>query len=467
MSETNSDFLAQMEAYLEAQQATMVSELERLIRIPSISQKKAHWPDTRRVLEAVSEIVAQYGFVSEILETPGCPAFVATLEIDPERPWILVYNHMDVQPAAEPQWRSEPFEPLQKDGRIYGRGSTDDKGPALTTLHAIDFLHRQGLPMPNVQIVYETEEESGSRHFGYVLDQYREKFKTPASILVSDTIFEGEHPAITYRLKGLMEAEAELVTGSQDLHSGMVGGAAVNPLNILIQALSRCVDAQGKVTIPGVQEDLPEISELERATLRQTAEIFDLQKLMADTGGASFYSQDALELLERIWVRPTFEVHGFEGVQTEPDVIKTALPYAVKAKLTLRLVAEQDPERVFQQLQSCLQAVDERIQLHKRGAVRGCLSEVDNVFMQEAVKACNAGFGRPPVFVGSGGTIGALPEFQRVFPQAPLVLIAQSLMSDGYHAPNENFQLTQIRHGFKTMAHYLTQIAGLRESHRK
>ena len=411
----SSEKLSQMEAYLESHQETMVQELMRLIRIPSISQMKAHWPDTQKVLEAVSEIVTQYGFKPQILQTPGCPAFIATLEVDATRPWLIVYNHMDVQPAGEPQWRTEPFEPVLKDGRIYGRGSTDDKGPALTTLHAIHFLHQQGYPLPNIQLIYETEEEHGSTHFGQFLDEHKDKIKAPASILVSDTIFEGEHPAITYRLKGLMEAEAELVTGSQDNHSGMVGGAVMNPLNVLINALSQCVDAQGNVIIPGVQDELLPISEAEKETLARTADLFDLEKMVADTGGAIMYSDDAQELLERIWVRPTFEVHGFEGVQTLPDVIKTALPYAVKAKITMRLVAGQEPQRVFEQLQQCLQAVNPKIKLKLRGGVKGCLSPVDNVFMQKAEWACREGFEREPVFVGSGGTIGALPEFERVF----------------------------------------------------
>lgn len=458
------DKLQQMDAYLEQEQDTMVAELMRLIRIPSISQMKAHWPDTQKVLELMSEIVGQYGFKPEIIQTPGCPAFIATLEVDPQRPWLIVYNHMDVQPAEEPQWKTEPFEPVLTDGRIYGRGSTDDKGPALTTLHAIHFLHTQGYPLPNIQLVYETEEEHGSTHFGQFLDENRARLQTPASILVSDTIFEGEHPAITYRLKGLLEAEAELVTGSQDNHSGMVGGAVMNPLNVLISALSRCVDAQGKVIIPGVQEELPEVSQAEKDTLARTAQLFDLEKMVADTGGAVMYSDEAQELLERIWVRPTFEVHGFEGVQTAPDVIKTALPYAVKAKITLRLVAGQEPQRVFEQLQACLQAVNPRIKLKFRGGVKGCLSPVDNIFMQKAQWACREGFEREPVFVGSGGTIGALPEFERVFPDAPLVLIAQSLMSDGYHAPNENFQIAQLRNGFKTMCHYLSAIADIKSA---
>ncbi|HEY9839626.1 MAG: M20/M25/M40 family metallo-hydrolase [Candidatus Sericytochromatia bacterium] len=462
MPENTASLAEQLKAYLQQHQETIIAQLMELVRIPSISARKEHASDCRRVLDKMAELVGGYGFTPEIFETPGNPVLVATLETDAARPWLLIYNHMDVQPAAEPQWLTAPFEPVLKDGRIYGRGSTDDKGPALTALHAVHCLHAAGLSLPNIQLIYETEEEIGSTHFGWFLDQHRERIQSPASILVSDTIFEGDHPALSYRLRGLLRAEAELVTGTQDLHSGMVGGAAVNPLNLLIRALAQCVDGEGRITIPGVSEELPPVSAAESQELEKTVAIFDRAKLIEDTGGAKLYSDEARDLLERIWLQPTFEVHGFEGVQTEVGVIKTALPYAVKAKLTMRLVAGQDPIRVAQQLEAHLKSVHPDIHLTVKSGVKGCFSEVDNAFILEAVAACEAGFGQAPVFVGSGGTIGALPEFQRIYPDAPLVLIAQSLMSDGYHAPNENFRLSQIQAGFTTMGHYLSRIASLR-----
>lgn len=450
-----SDFQSQLNTYVQAHTGTALEELKTLMRIPSISHMLAHAPDCQKVLEAMGEIVSQYGFTYEICHTDGLPCFIATLETDPALPWVMVYNHMDVQPAAEPQWVSEPFEPLVKDGRIYGRGSTDDKGPALTTLHAIHFLKSQGHALPNIQLVYETEEESGSEHFGQFLDRYKDKLHTPQSILVSDTIFEGDFPAITYRLKGLLEAEVELKSGTQDLHSGLFGGVAENPLSILIQALATCVNLQGQVTVPGVMDSVVEVSDAELEQIQRVAAHFDFDKLVADSGQAAFYSKEPVEILKRIWTQPTFEVHGFEGVQTQPDVIKTALPYHVKAKLTMRLVAGQDPKQVFEALSTHLKSFHPRIEVHNRGLLSGCMTDITHPIMEKAIAACEAGFGKAPLFVGSGGTIGALPEFQRVFPEAPIVLIAQSLMSDGYHAPNENFRISQIEAGMKTMAHYL------------
>lgn len=451
------DFSSALEHYQANQLETLIQQVMDLVKIPSISKLPAHAADCRRVLEAMEGILQPLGFSVEIVSTPGLPVLVGWLETDPQAPWVTIYNHLDVQPAEEPQWVSAPFEPLIQDERIYGRGSTDDKGPALTTVHAIAFLRAQGYALPNIQLIYETEEESGSEHFGWFLDQLAGRLKTPQSILVSDTIFEGDHPALTYRLRGLLEAEAELISGSQDQHSGMVGGVVENPLNILIRALATCVDAKGNVTIPGVS--VPALSSEERAALEKAAAVFDLERLRRDTQGARFYSEDAREILERIWCRPTFEVHGFEGVQTTPGVIKTALPYQVKAKLTLRLMAEQDPAQVLAALEKHLQATHPAIRVHDRGQLLGCRTALDAPPMRLAAQACAYGFGKAPLMVGSGGTIGALPHFQRVFPQAPLVLIAQSLMSDAYHGPNENFRFSQMRNGMRTMAAYLHALA--------
>lgn len=451
------DFSSALQQYQATHLDTLIQQLIELVKIPSISKLPAHAQDCWRVLEAMRDILCPLGFKVDIVATPGLPVLVAWLETNPHAPWITVYNHLDVQPAEEPQWLSAPFEPVIQDERIYGRGTTDDKGPALTIVHSIAFLRSQGYHLPNIQLIYETEEESGSEHFGWFLEHMAERLKTPQSILVSDTIFEGDYPALTYRLRGLLEAEAELISGSQDQHSGMVGGVVENPLNILIQALATCVDVKGNVTIPGV--DTPALTVDEQAALAKTAAVFDLKRLRQDTQGARFYTETPREILERIWYRPTFEVHGFEGVQTTPGVIKTALPYQVKAKLTLRLPAEQDPAQVLVALEKHLQATHPAIRVHDRGQLLGCKTDLHAAPMRLAAQACEYGFGQAPLLVGSGGTIGALVHFQRFFPQAPLVLIAQSLMSDAYHGPNENFRFSQMRRGMATMAAYLYALA--------
>lgn len=451
------DFDQLIEDYIEQALPTFQEQLIELIKIPSISNDPDHKDDTYKILEAIGEIIKGYGFQTNIIETKGNPCFVATLETDPTKPWLMVYNHMDVQPAKEPQWVSEPFTPLVDNGKIIGRGSTDDKGPALTILHAINFLKENGFDMPNIQVVYETEEEIGSLNFGSFLDDNQALLKKPESILVSDTIFEGTSPAITYQLKGMQRADLELTTGTKDVHSGMIGGVVKNPLNILINALAKCVDQTGNILIPGFYDDIHPISEQEQQALEEVAEQMNYNKLKEDSGQASFYSDNPLDIIMRMWKKPTFEVHGFEGVQSGHGT-KSSLPYSVKAKLSMRLVPGQVPEKIMKNLEDFIHSIDPDINIINKGGTRATVSPIDNIFMEKASRACEYGFGKKSLFVGCGGTIGSIPEFQRVYPETPIVLLAQSLMSDGYHAPNEHFQLSQARNGIKTMAKYMNSL---------
>lgn len=452
---------AALNDYVTAHLPHYTQQLCDLIRIPSISQRTEHAPDTQKVLEAINHIVSGYGFKGQILQTRGLPAYTAILESGAEQPWVYIYNHMDVQPADEPQWQTKPFDPVIEGDQIFGRGSTDDKGPALSIIHALHFLKQQGLALPNIRLLYETEEEIGSPHFGECLDQYSTHWAKPTSILVSDTIFEGDYPAITYQLRGLLQAQLELTTGSKDLHSGIFGGAVCNPLNILVNALAQCVDSQGKVLIPGFYEGIRTVQGRELSALQAVSAQFNIEKFQQDAGGGELYTDSSLDLLQRLWTLPTFEIHGFVGGQSQPGPAKSALPYQVSAKLTMRLVPGQNPADILAKLKAHLQQIDPRIQVTGKGGVPAATTDLDNPFMAQAKAACEYGFGLPALFVGGGGTIGSIPEFQRVFPEAPIVLLAQSLLSDGYHAPNENFRLSQARNGMKTMAYYLHHIANL------
>jgi len=431
------------------------SQLGEMVSIPSISAREENRKDCFRMLEWVGAFTESMGLKPRIVETKGHPAFVASLENDPSLPWITLYNHMDVQPADEPQWVTSPFEPILEETRVIGRGSTDDKGPALSILHAIKFLKDNNIPFPNVQVVYETEEEIGSPFFGQFLDDNQDLLKNPQSILVSDTIFEGENPAITYKLKGMVRMEIELKTGSKDLHSGIFGNGVVNPVSLLIHALGTCTDRDGKIQIEGVMKDVKELTQRELTELAKVAQAFDLEKFRNDSGGATLYTSDPKEILSRTWHEPTFEIHGFEGAQWEPGVLKSAIPYHVKAKVSMRLVPGQEPDQVVQAVQEHLKKFHPDIVVHSLGGQKASFTPLSEAIFESAIEACNYGFGRKPLFVGCGGTIGAIPQFQRVYPKAPVVLIAQSLMSDGYHAPNEEFQLIQGERGIATMAKYI------------
>lgn len=467
------DYQNKLDEYIDHNFNTYIEQLKRLIRIPSISQMPdKHKNDLYNVLDEVSEILKLYGFENQIVDKPGFPCLISNLEIDKDKPWVTIYNHMDVQPAKEPQWeQKDPFEPIVKSDRIIARGSTDDKGPALSIIHAINFLKVNKLEMPNIQIIYETEEEIGSPNFGKFLEQNKDLIKNSESVLVSDTIFEGDHPAITYKLKGVVRANIYLKTGDNDLHSGMMGGAISNPFNILSHALSTSVDKIGNVTIENFFDNIPKMTQKEKEELQKVAKVFDLDKFHKDSNGAHLNSNKSDEILEKLWYKPTFEVHGFAGGQSEEynennDLkrtnIKTAIPYEALAKITMRLVSGISKEEAIEKLEKHLKKVNSNFIVESYGGAEAFGTEIDNSFMEKARNACNIGFGKKALFVGSGGTIGAVPQFQKFFSNKPIVLIAQSLMSDNYHGPNENFKFEQARKGIKTISNYLNEIANER-----
>ena len=327
----------QLNEYIKANIPIYKEQLKSLIEIPSISQDKNHHSDLHKVLQKAESILKEIGFTSEIIETKGNPVLLAKLELNKNKPWITIYNHMDVQPANEPQWETNPFEAIEKDNKIYGRGSTDDKGPALTIIHAINFLKQNKLDIPNIQIIYETEEEIGSKNFKEFLD--KANLENPESILISDTIFEGNTPAITYKLRGLVRAIVKLKTHEKDLHSGVYGGIAMNPFNILSQALGNCLDKEGKIKIPGFYDDvikpgMDEIQELAK----------DEEEMQYE---GDLYTKDKMKIINAIH-NPTFEIHEYYGGQSnENQGIKTAIPYEAYAKISMRIVPDQNPKNVI------------------------------------------------------------------------------------------------------------------------
>jgi len=425
---------------------TYTKELIDLVKIPSISQGNKNKKDIRNVLNEISKITKKYNFKTKIIETKGNPVFVGTLEIDQKKPWLTIYTHLDVQPAKEKEWKTDPFKPVVKQGKLIGRGSTDDKGPALTVIHAINFLKKNNYELPNIQLIYETEEEIGSPNFGSFLK--KNKLKTPNSVLISDTLFEGKNPTLTYRLRGMQRLELELETGKKELHSGVLGNAVKNPLNILINVLSKCVDEKRNVLIPGFYDNIKNPKEKELKNLRKVAKKFNLKQFKDDTK-AELYTKNPLELLLSMWFKPSFEIHGFEGVQYDPNIIKTSIPNKVKAKITMRLVPGQKPKAIINKLQKHVKKIHPKIKVISLDSVEASITNINNKFMAKAKEACKYGFGLEPLFVGTGGTIGSVFHFQKIY-NKPIILIAQSLLSDGYHAPNEHFKLKQAQKGMRT-----------------
>jgi len=457
---THMTFERNLQQYLEKNMSNYVGQLIELVSIPSVSADQQHRADLQRVAKKAAGILEQQGFRTQIAPNHGFPVVIGTLEHDPQVPWLTIYNHMDVQPTKAEEWEFDPFTPALADEAVRGRGATDDKGPALAVLYAVNFLRLYNYPMPNIQVIYETEEESGSLHFEKFFDENRDVIKSPQSVLVCDTVFMGDKPTITYSLRGVIQGELNLKTADKRAHSGFFGGVAVNPLTTLFSAVASCFNSTtGEVTIPGI--DIACDPELVSRTTN-AASNFDLREHLAQPGCRLVHSRDPADALLRIWNKPTFEVHGIRGGYNDDEPAATAIPHEASVKFTMRITSGLDPTYVLNRLQEHVKKICMAIEVKGTG-LPAVIVPLKSEFMEKAVEACEYGFGQQPVFVGCGGAIGALVTLQQGFPSTPIVMIALSKVSDGYHAPNEKFELAQARAGIKTIAHYIHSVARMRQ----
>src|SRR5438046_2965143 len=333
-----------IDRYIEATRPEFEAKLREWVEIPTISAEPEHKPDIERGADAAVQYLRSLGAEAEKSPTPGNPVVVGKLITAGGRPTVTIYNHLDVQPANEPQWQRAPFV-FHKDGdRYVGRGSTDDKGPALTALFGARYAVEHQTPV-NIQFIWELEEEIGSPNVEHFMKQKAGNLATD-SIVVSDTIWIARgKPAVAYGLRGLAPMRLILETGTKDVHSGVTGGAARNPITELCQLISECYDARkGQVRMPGFYDDVARLSKSEidnflasGFTVKQFKRAHELKKMREG---------DEAEISSRLWARPTFEVHGIVGGYTGPGV-KTAIPYRAEAKISMRLVPNQDPDKIL------------------------------------------------------------------------------------------------------------------------
>ncbi len=438
-------------------------KLTDLVRIQSISQEPGHDQELLTVVEAVAGIARDIGFTAHVVtgKSPS-PALIARLEVNPGAPWLIVYNHLDVQPVNPEEWKTKPFEPIDEGNYLIARGATDDKGPMLAGLLQFKHLLDTKQLGVNVELVYETQEENGSGGFEDVLRFGLDSgiLTVPDSVLASDTIFDGDNSALTYALRGLITGTISLQTADQVVHSGIGGGKIANPLNILLTALARCYNiSTGEATFPGVEEGITLPTGRAREEFERVASAFDRDAFVRDLGARETYaSRDAADFLDGLWHKPTFEVHDVRRKGEKG----TKIPYQAEADFTMRLAGKQDPARVIEYLTTHLKRTHPALELKVGHIFHPMATPIDNPFMDAAAAACEAGYGSRPSYVAAGGSIGAFSAIQKLFPHAPAVLLAMSKASDGYHAPNEKFEWAQARMGMKAIAQYVASIGELR-----
>ena len=440
-------------AQLDATAEARLESLLAFLRIPSISALSEHAADIRRAAEWIASELTRVGFEhAEVSETPWHPVVYADWLHAEGAPTIIVYCHYDVQPVDPIElWETAPFEPFVRDGRIIGRGSADDKGQLHMHLRAAEalFATRGALPI-NLRMVFEGEEESTSASLPGWLDTNRARLGADA-VVISDTgFFEGNIPAITETLRGMLYTQIDVIGTPTDLHSGSYGGAVENPANALAQIIAALKDRDGRILVPGFYDDVRTLDRDEQARLARLP--FDPHVFRALTQSGPLQGELGYSVLERKWARPTLDVNGLWG-GFQGEGTKTIIPAHAHAKVSMRLVANQDPHILYPKFVAHVSAVcppGVQVQVQLLGTGSPVRTPIHHPIARTAARALESTFGTAPVFIGSGGSIPVAEMFDRQL-GLPVILMGFSNPDDHAHAPNESMVLANYETGIRTI----------------
>jgi acetylornithine deacetylase/succinyl-diaminopimelate desuccinylase-like protein len=434
--------------------------LKDFVEVASVSADPAHKPDVERCAELAAATLRALGGRAELHRAKGgSPVVLGSFDAGPGRPTITVYNHLDVQPASketEP-WRTEPFRLTKQGDSYFGRGTTDDKGPALTALLGARAAMEAGVPL-NIKFLWETEEEIGSPNFAETLKAIGPAAKTDA-VVVSDTVWVSRgRPSLSAGLRGLQRITFHLETAETDQHSGTTGGAARNPVAELAQLASEIFDAKtGRVKVPGFYDDVEKLTASQIKDFKAAG--FSVKGFIADHGFKSIRTKDPLEVMKRIWAMPTFEVHGLVGGYTGPGV-KTIVPPRAELKCSVRLVPKMKGEKVVKLIKAFVKKRHPDVRVEAGSSAPAYKGITTGPYVEAAKRSIQFAFGKTPVFVREGGTIGAVLSMEQIL-KCPIVFMGLSLPHHGYHAPNENYDWGQAGGGIVAFAKFFEEVAGM------
>jgi len=438
--------------YQEKNKDRFLEELITLLRIPSVSARSEHKPDMQKCAGAVLQLLKDAGADNaEIYPTEGHPIVYGERQIDPSKPTILVYGHYDVQPPDPLElWHSGPFDPLIKDGRIYARGSADDKGQVFMHVKAFETMVQTGTLSCNVKFIIEGEEEIGSPNLGKFVEAHTALLKSDV-VLISDTsMLSIEDPSIDVGLRGLSYIEVAVTGPNRDLHSGVYGGAVANPITILARMIASMHDVHNHITIPGFYDDVQELSTAERAELARAP--FDEAAYKADLGITELWGEAGYSTHERTGIRPTLEVNGIWGGYTGEGA-KTVLPSKAFAKISCRLVPNQTSAKMTALILNHLQKIapsSVTVEAYEHHGGDPYVTPVDSIEYKAAARAIEATFGKAPIPLRGGGSIPITALFEKSL-GVKVVLLGFGLDSDNLHSPNEKFDLFNYYKGIETI----------------
>jgi acetylornithine deacetylase/succinyl-diaminopimelate desuccinylase-like protein len=449
-----------IDRYVQSNEGRFLEELKEFLRIPSISTLPAHNGDTRRAAAYAATKLADAGLENiEVIQTERHPLVYADWLHAPGKPTVLCYGHFDVQPPDPLDlWVSPPFEPTERDGNLYARGSADDKGQMYSHIKAFEALRAVYGTLPvNIKVLLEGEEEVGGLSVADYVARNPEKLRADVA-LVSDTeMYEPGMPTLNVGLRGLLYMEIEANGPARDLHSGLYGGAAPNAVFGLVELLAKAKDAEGRIQIPGIYDAVEPPSADEKASWEQLP-FNEAEYLASEVGSTALTGEPGYSVFERTWARPTFEVHGIAGGFTGAGA-KTVIPAKAVAKVSIRLVPNQDPQAVeaaVRQFVADNAPKGVRFEVRVLSSGPGLMVNTDHPAIRVAARSFSDIFGKQTVFTRSGGSIPIVGDFARHL-GIPTILMGFGLPDDGLHSPNEKYNIRNYFDGIRTIAHFFEE----------
>jgi len=447
--------------YIDSKREDHISELKEFLRIPSVSAKSDHKADVERAARWLVEKLRSAGLENvEIVPTKMHPVVYGESLRAPGKPTVLVYGHYDVQPAEPMElWTTPPFEPTVRDGSLFGRGTADDKGQVHIHLKALEALLKTHGALPiNLKVMIEGEEEVGSLNLWDFVLQHRDRLKADA-LVVSDTAMLAKGvPSITYGLRGLNYYEIELIGPAQDLHSGVFGGAVPNPLTILAETLAKLHDRNFRVTVPGFYDDVATLSRQERKALHSLP--WKEKSFRETVGAPGLCGEKDYSIVEQVWTRPTLEVNGIWGGYMGEGA-KTVIPSQAHAKISTRLVPNQNPEKIAKLVERQIRKLvpkTVKLKFDVLSTGKAWVAPYTHPIFRQAIQALEAGFGKKAVFIREGGSIPFVTQMHDTF-KVPCVLMGFGLPDENAHAPDEHISLENYFGGIKSVALFYEQLA--------
>ena len=444
------------------QRETQLAELLEFLRIPSVSTDSAYKEDVRRAAKWLNAELEKQGFDVQLFDTPKHPVVFAEYRVGDEVPTVLVYGHYDVQPPdPENLWDSPPFEPVVEEGKVIARGASDDKGQVYAHVKGAEAVLAETGTLPvNLKFIIEGEEEIGSPNLTPFIEEHKELLAADIVLISDGAMIAPDTPTVTYGLKGLAYVEVMVKGADFDLHSGAYGGGVPNPINGLAKMIASLHDEEGRVTVPGFYDAVLEITAEEREAFGRVP--FNEKKFAEGIGVSATPGEGGYGLLERLWARPTLDANGIGG-GFQGEGAKTVIPSEATAKISCRLVPNQDPEDITAKLSAFLQdnaPVGLDVTVTDLHGGMPALTPLTSPAVQAAADALEKVFDKQTIFARTGGTIPVVSTFQELL-KADVVLVGFGLEDDRIHSPNEKFDLESYYKGIEASAALLHAFAGL------